>query len=459
MSKMNVRNEKYLEARYSRQQMRDTIAGSNAIKRKGELYLPMPSSWADVPPAPGASKTANDYNAPFLHPNPAYQAYLQRARFPDITANGLRGMMGVASKVPPEIDLPSSIAYLETEVNSSGLSIAEFYDFILGEMLTVGNVNIVVDYDTDLNRFYLTTYTAESTIDWNYDQIKGSVDIHDISFIESVEEDGSETILKYEFDEDLKVVVQLYSDGDPIGPPREISHFGRRYEKIPVFPAGTIENIPDPQPIPLLGISDIALEIYQENADLRQAHFLTCNPTLFIFGAKESERPTTVGSQVIVMLQNPQGRAEYPATDTSALNHIKEYIHERYQEAASYGANILISGAKESGEALSVRQASRGANLVKCAKQAGAAIENALNFIAEISGLNPDSVVFKPSTEFAEMVLNSQDINSLVLGWLQGAWDRETVLDNMRAAGYISHSKTNSDVINNIENSPPSIEE
>lgn len=459
MLDMNVRNVKYLEARYSRQQMRDTIAGSNAVKRKGELYLPMPSSWAEVPPVPGASKAAQDFDAPFQHSNPAYQAYLQRARFPDITANGLRAMIGIASKVPPEIDLPSRMAYLETEVNSSGMSLAEFYTFVLSEMLTVGNVNIVVDYDTDLNRFYLTTYTAESTVDWNYDQIKGAIDIHDISFLEEVHEDGSETILKYEFDEDMKVVVQRYIDGDPVGPAIPISYFGKRYEKIPVFPAGTIENIPDPQPIPLLGISDIALEIYQENADLRQAHFLTCNPTLFIYGAKESERPTTVGSQVIVMLQNPQAKAEYPSTDTSALDHIKDYIQERYQEAASYGANVLISGAKESGEALSIRQAARGANLVQCAKQAGAAIEDALDFIASISGLNPDDVVFKPSVEFAEMVLNAQDINALVLGWLQGAWDRETVLDNMRAAGYISHSKTNDDVINNIENSPPNIGE
>lgn len=448
-------HEKYNEFIYSRRQMRDTIAGAHKVKKSGELYLPMPSSWHNLDYSQVKKTLPNDIvsnNLPYHHKNPAYSAYLQRARFPDITANALRGMSGFATKIPPKIEVPKSMEYLVNSVNSSGESLIEFFNYLVIELLSVGNVNVVVDVNSITNEFYMTTYSAECTINWDYSVVHGGIDLLEINFLEP-----NENVSVYSFNSNLEVMKKTIDKNGNESDELVISYVGKKYPRIPVFPVGSLENTPDPQPIPLLGISDISIEIYQENADLRQAHFMTCNPTLFIFGAKEREKPSAIGSQVVVMIENPNAKAEYPSTDTSALDHIAKHISGLYSEAANYGANFLTTGARESGEALNIRQANKGTNLVHCVKQAGKAVSDALKMIATMKGENADEIIFDPSTEFAEVILNAQDINALVAGWLQGAWDRETVLDNMRVAGYIPHNKTNEKIIENVEIENPSV--
>jgi hypothetical protein len=107
--KAGTRNLKFRRKVFAMRQVRDCVEGSDSIKRAGELYLPMPSGMSFIPV--GTSKTASVNNgnplsakdisiteAPWYHPNPAYSAYLHRAKFPDMTAATLRGLTGIATK-------------------------------------------------------------------------------------------------------------------------------------------------------------------------------------------------------------------------------------------------------------------------------------------------------------------------------------------------------------------------
>ncbi len=462
-----VKNLKYQMAMYPRRQCRDCVSGTQIIKRSNLMYLPMPSAWLSLDTQSslqvatnpvGVNKMIPDY-IPWRHPNPAYSAYLQRARFPDITASTLRGMLGIALKSDAKLNLPTAMEYLEDTISPDGMSLEEFFAYCLSEVMTVGNISIVVDID-DNDEFFLTTYNAESLIEWKTKRKFGTEIIKCATFVESCEDDyatGDKDIISYELD-DLGKVTCTKTEDNIEGEPEELSYRGKPYTKIPLFCAGSVENSPDPQIIPLMGITDIAISIYQESADLRQAHFLTCNPTLFVFGVGAKETPKVIGSTVIVGISNPQGKAEYPNTDTSALDHIKEYIADLFKEAASYGANFIASGAKESGESLGIRKAGQGASLVQAVKNVGKAIDQALQFIAEMKGIKNDERMFTPNTEFAEVTFTHQDLTALVAAWMSGAIDQDIVLDNIRSGGYLKDERTNEEIISAISIEKPKVD-
>lgn len=461
----------YSAKKFAWRQMRDCIAGSDTIKRSNELYLPMPSGMEQITNAPSQSVPRQSPfqnngqfalgEMPWFHGNPAYRAYLQRARFPDITANALRGIMGFTTKQEPEYELTPSISYLETKVDNSGKTLEMAFTETVAEILQAGKNIIVADIGAD-NNFYLTQYKAESNTNWDY-RIEDGEYIYTKFVLREL--GGDETCSYYreyllvEDDEiGVHVMVNKYRDDEII--PEEsgviLLYRGKPFTRIPVYCIGSITNAPEPDVIPLLGVSDIAITIYQETADLRQAHFLTCNPTLFIFGISENEVPSVIGSSTVIGIRNPQGRAEYPATDTSALDHIKEYIKALNEEAVAYGAALLSNPVnKESGEALGIRNSARGSNMVHIINNVSKGFENILKLIAEIAGDNKDDVVFEGNIEFAEKNLTSQDITALVSAWTQGAITQDVLLDNLRDAGYIDADVTNDDIKNQIETEKP----
>jgi hypothetical protein len=129
-----------------------------------------------------------------------------------------------------------------------------------------------------------------------------------------------------------------------------------------------------------------------------------------------------------------------------------------FKEAAAYGANFIASGAKESGEALGIRKAGQGASLVQAVKNVGKAIDQALQFIAEMKGITGEDRLFAPNTEFAEVTFTFQDLNALVAAWMSGGIDQNILLDNVRSGGFIKDERTNEEIISSISAEKPKID-
>lgn len=462
----------YLDSTYPVKQMRDTVAGPSAVKNMGELYLPMPSAWSSLDGQTPYSlpkqvqEHASNY-LPWTHKNPMYRAYLQRSRFPDITANALRMCIGIALRKLPEINLPANLQYLEEQATNLGESLVSFYAFLLSEVMTCGKVAFIVDVDPATNEFFFVPYVRESFRNYKFTKLATIVEIGSASFCEEdfdEEYDEQELVKEYYIDQANEkapvVKSREYKQSDQPENEIELQFMGKPFTKVPVFYAGSKDNSPSANNIPLIGISDISISIYQKNADLSQAHFMTCNPTLFCYGVDGSETPKVIGSNVIVGLRNPQAKAEYPNTDTSALSHIQQVIQEMFEEATAYGAALLASPAKESGEALSIREANRGASLIHCVNMVSKAIDDAIAFCVELSGGTvSEDFYFAANTEFAESQLTAQDLTALVSTWLQRGIDHDTLLDNLRDAGYIKGETTNEEIKEKINVEPPLIVE
>lgn len=479
----------YSEYAYNWAQVRDCVKGSTTVKIRQELYLPMPSGMEFLNDSPNrqdsissraspSSKSSRFFSIPWYHQNKAYQSYIQRARFPDITASSLRAFTGVATSKLPTIELPTQMEYLLDIATNDGMSLVELFAFCISEVLQVGKVVLVVDVKDD-GQFCLVVYCAESNIDWKQEIIFGrkvqtSAVFDEVEYY--TESDDAYDRIEYKLvladdilsDEEISenvnisgelITVVVRDSGADSGPITAIPKYqGSPFKTLPVFNIGSIANTPEPDTSPLMGISDIAISIYRKDADLSHAQFLTCNPTLFLFGVPDDEVPKAIGSGIAVSVSNSDARAEYPDTDTTALEHMRECISDLMSEAVQYGANILApdSRAAESAEALSIREASSGATLVNVVKMVAKGIKDALKFIAEVSGLNPDQVVFDPSIDFAEHKLSPQELTSLVASWMQGAISHDTLLDNLRDSSIvrddIDNDKERERIASNREN-------
>jgi hypothetical protein len=88
--------------------MRDTYRGESAIKARGERYLPMPSGFKFHPGGPEVRDAM-------------YDAYMKRARFPEIVTNAIRGMVGIAHSQDWQIDLPAALEPMRERLELPGI--------------------------------------------------------------------------------------------------------------------------------------------------------------------------------------------------------------------------------------------------------------------------------------------------------------------------------------------------
>lgn len=455
MDKINQleKNDLYVDTIYQRRQVRDVVAGSDRVKRSQEMYLPMPSGMSQLDVGASSTQRTGNFsnnniditNYPWYHRNQAYMAYLQRARFSDITANIMVGLLGVAMDKDPDYKLSPQTSQFEERATRCGKSLIKLFEHSLSEVMQTSKICFIVDMDSGTNKPIIVPYSAERNTDWNYS---------DGELVRCVfaEYETDEEIVEIEYKlipesdkENAKFYAgfQRYKNGTEFGDPEFLEWQGKKIEFLPIVFASSVENNASPERIPLYGISDIALTMYRNDADIAQAKFMTCNPTLFLFGIPEHEKPEMIGSIVTVCVSNPQASANYPKTDTSALQMCSDDQQQLREEAIYFGAQMLGSGKKgvESVEALNKRETGNGYSLITIVSNVSTAFNKIFEIISKWGG-GPASE-FEANVDFASHDLTAQELTAMLSAYTQGGISHDTFLDNIRNAKILSDNITN----------------
>lgn len=138
------------------QKLRDVIAGSKEIKRKGQEYL-----------RPTKGMDAEDYDL-----------YKDRAVFYNMTAQTLSGMLGQVFRRPPVVrNLPDRFKddiQVFAKDRSSHVAVTKT---AMGEQIGLGRFGILVDAPATPTkrtpRSYAVGYSAENIVDWTIEDIDG----------------------------------------------------------------------------------------------------------------------------------------------------------------------------------------------------------------------------------------------------------------------------------------------
>ena len=411
----------------------DCYEGSECIKQKGDEYLkPTGGMILDGYPSPGTAGLGN------------YEAYKQRAVFPDDYEEAINAAVGIIHKKPATIELPEALEYLRDKATPLGESLQLLLRKITTQQLKTGRIGILGDIRN--NSFVILTYNELSILNWN--DAPDPEEDSDTSFV-LLDESGYQMDMadftwkemdRYRvlafvnsqgvLDRTEGAVLDTYgscvlSDSDSIaGAVYLVPNLqGQVSNKIPFVFINAKDLSPNPDKPPLRGLASICITIYNGEADYRQNLFMQGQDTLVkIGGTSGSEEPTRTGAGASISVPLG-GDAKYIGVSSNGLAEQRSAIENDTKKANQKSGKLLntTSGGTESGDALRIRVSAQTATLPEIAQAGAAGLEKLLKILAEWVGASPEEVIVKPNLEFADPAMDGLTLTQLVSAKSLGA--------------------------------------
>jgi len=379
--------------------LRDAAAGEDAIKARGTAYLPAPSSVQSRHP----------------EQEPEYINYKARARYPEAVGPAVEGMVGLMARKPPAIELPESLEYLQEQATADGLPLDALIDRVRHEVCTVGRYILLADVD-EAGDPYIATYPAEAAINWRGDGERLTL----LVLEEQAEAEGDdpfclETVTQWRVCQVVggAYTVELWQQGEDDSDPRLVDTFEPRrsgdapLEFVPAVIVGSRDLLPKPDSLPLLPVANKSLHWYRRQADhALQLYMCAHGTTPFIFGASESERPTTIGPAAIWAAEAADAQAGFIEVSGAGLEASDNDLQAIQREIVQATVQAMSESKRdaEAAETLRLRFQAQTATLSSIAVSTARGIERVLRYCAFWAGAasdpTDDTVTVEQSTAF-----------------------------------------------------------
>lgn len=438
---ITIRHPAFRAFASSWQLMRDAIDGEDAIKSRGEAYLPMKSGTAAI--ADATKKQA------------AYDAYKMRAEFPELVAPTVRGTVGTMLDQAAAVELPEALEPLRERATRNGMPLDVLHLMIATEVMSTGRYGLLPGLDS-AGVPYIAGYSTESIINWDVaDDVPIYVVLDETGDARNPETNSWERVERflecsvesgvYQAREWLKSGSAFVS-AEPVGavkPPRN----GKRdaLSTLPFVFINTNGLQADPDDVPLYGLAKLAARIYRLDADYTFSMHMTSEPTPVAIGFDDPKSaiadglaPTSIGSSKLWLLPKG-GDAKFLEFQGASISAQKDAIQAALDRAVALGAQILADRGRsaESGEAMSMRLGHQSSILKLVAKTTAAGLERALKNLAVWMGANPEEVKVTPKLDFFDHTLSAQEITAIVKGWMDGAYSWRSAFDRLQKGGII----------------------
>lgn len=425
--------------------MRDFYKGEGKVKDAGVTYLP-----------PTAGMVLDG-----MEPNnigyKLYQAYKDRAAFPDYVKEGVEALIGLIHQHDAKIELPERMQYLLESATVDGESLMMLLRKINEEQLISGRIGLLVDLpknpDPSNPQPFISMYVAESVTNWDDGaSIEGINNLNMVVLNESgMVRDG----FTWKFTEKYRVLELregLYEQGafegdNYVQDAMQIPMLrGKALNKIPFVFINSKDLISTPDNPPLMGLGQLCLSIYRGEADYRQNLHMQGQDTLVTVGGIRN--PNSVpgqdddavrvgaGSRIDVEMG---GDAKFIGVSSTGLSEQRNSL-ENDRKRAEFKAGQLIGNQSiknESGNAMLARLAAQTANLNQISMSSGEGLQTALRHIAEWMGEDPKKVKVTPNTEFTNAASNAQELVYLMTARSLGApLSMRSIHTSLKERGY-----------------------
>jgi hypothetical protein len=454
---VNSLHPDYVEMLPAWSRARDVIAGEDAVKAAGERYLPRLEEQSDQEFA--------DYRA--------------RASFFNATARTADGYVGQIFRRTPFIKLPpdgSALGRALTDfyhdADMLGTTLGGYAKNILFEVIAVGRVGTLVDWEGEAEqRAYVSTYAAESIINWRVERINGRniptlVVLHEPNGAvtdrgDAFEMKGSEQIrvLRLQRSEvagqksELKCVVEIWRP-EAVGAAKRKAdkvkwklsetkiplRLGKPLPALPFVFHGPRHSRPEVDKLPLADVIAVNLDHYRLNADYKHGVHFTALPTAWVSGFNK-EANLRIGSSTAWVTETVGATAGYLEFMGHGLNTFEKAMDRDERLMAVLGSRLLESNKKvgETAEAIELRQTGEHSILSNIATSVSESLSQVLRWAywwnsteESPDDLTTEQVTVELNTDFSTKGLSAQDIQSIVAAWQAGAISRETMSDLFR---------------------------
>lgn len=350
--------------------IRDTIAGSDEVKKKRTQYLPKPDGLEDG----------------------EYADYVMRAEFYPATTRTVDGLLGAVFRKEPQVEVPKDQETFTEKITIQGTDFTTFAKGIVRDVLQMGRFGVLVDVATDGDGMpFAAGYEAESIINWRVSYVEREPILTLLVLREEREEpdeDGFATANKVRYR-----VCQ-------IGIPKEGEQFagqqiyiqsvwekqkneqgaetwvqistaipvrrGEPLQKIPFTFFGPTDLTPPVQKPPILDLVDTNLSHYRTSAELEEGAYFTGLPMYVVSGralggSDEGDQGFKVGARNALRLDDG-GSAEVLTVDGEGMGLLRSLMEDKEQRMAVLGARILEDQKAGVEAALTVAMRHRGEN-------------------------------------------------------------------------------------------------
>lgn len=383
------------------------LEGEQAIK-KNPRNLPKPSGMVEAEKQDGEG---NRY---------LYEGYVARAQYEHWVRDSLRSMMGLVSRLQPEIELPSGMKGMLTNATADGFGLKQLFFRLVRQIISHGRVPLVANID-DSGLPYFSTYAAVNAINWKVANQDGRQDLVLAVFREFREKSDND-----EFSHDNEVVYRVYvmRDGvchtsvwndegsvieeeQPLGTVGSDQRLVKGLDYLPIIYCGSTDNSPDVDEVPLLSMARAALKSYQLSADYFTALHQTSHPQPWVSGLDDDVDLSVTGPSAAWDL-GPNGSCGYLEFQGSGIEAVRKAMDDQRNAALEAGAKVMDISGTESGEARKARQNDQHATLHSMVITAAEAMEQGLRYIAHWMGFDEKQVSFTVKPDFTSVGVDSQ---------------------------------------------------
>lgn len=434
-------NNQYAAQLADWQMMQHALDGEQAVKDQGTLYLPKTSGMMEAESLAGT----NDSPVTPEQAREIYAGYKNRADYPIWVKDSLRTMMGMVSRLEPEIKLPRRMAALENNATADGFGLQQLFMRICSALLTKGRKPLLCDFD-DTGAPYIASYTAEAAINWRSAGLGGRQDLILTVLTEQRPKDSSDEFTQET--EDVFRVLDIVDGGYRV---RVLRKNGDAFEEesfpgvqgsnettplkfIPLVFAGSTDNSADLDEIPLLTMAKAARKYYQLSADYYQSLHYTGHPQPVVKGLDDNTDLRVTGVMAAWALP-ADGDAYYMEFSGPGVAMTREAMQDQRNSAMEAGARVIDTQQQESGDARRARQDDQHATLHSVVMQAAEAVEQCMKYHAEWMNISPDEVSFTVDPKFSAEEIDAamlQIVGNLVMA---GESPRTVLYNALRKTG------------------------
>lgn len=428
LSCVETKHPEYIKRCRQWELIRDCVEGEDAIKNKGEVYLPR---------AVGMS-------------NMRYSAFKRRARFVNYVYQTLEGTHGMIFRRAPVLKYPAEIEKIVNNINREGSTLYQFFSdsvfdiiqtgwggYLIDMPMSGGNIS-VFDAEQLGIRSYVTYYTAESIINWKFDVVNGVKVPVLVVLLEKVESDDA-GFFSHELKDRFRV---LYLDENReyrqliINKSKKSNgQFGYTAEEIPVKVRGkrlgyipfvfAPENVPQ-KPM-FLDIAHVNIGHYMKSADYENGVHLTEFPTGWVTGAtpQKDEKgniiPMVLGQDAFLMFKDPSVKVGNLEFSGEGIAHSEKALESAELQMVVLGSRIITPerGMSETAESANIHRAGENAKLASFARNMSEKATSILRIICDWEGCSGfASVDF--NTDYETMHFDANALNAMANIFAQG---------------------------------------
>lgn len=408
-----------LQRQYVR--IRDCIAGEDAIKDQGQLYVPRPDGMS-----------AQNYTH-----------YLDRGAFYGVPEMTLRSLSGLALRKDPVIKLPERLEPLRLRATIENAPLSVMIEDMVREVLSMGRFGLLLDFPRDGNTALTTphfaTFVAETIEDYETDYVNGQLELTRVILASDEDFEGADVFLELCLEDTIYKIKRFVKEGQSktrlaVGEEIIPQINGKALNYIPFLMVSHESLRPVAAKPPMQDLCTLAISHFKNSCDVEHALFLTGAPTPYCIGSiPEDKKPSTLGSGALWLLPEGSevGLLEFTGAGVAAM---KQNMESKADQMVALGARMLSASMNrnETIDTATQRTRSELSLLHSSVVMIEAALLRLLRVAADWVGTDPNDVVVTMSRDFIETSIDPKMIETQFKLWQGGMISRATFWSNLQ---------------------------